>query len=105
LALHSASSDLTTFWGSSGRYRWVRVPFGISPAPELFQQRLHTIIHGIKSVEVVTDDILVYGSDNSDEQALCEHNSNLEKLFQRLREVNLKFNKDKIELCKPKVKF
>jgi hypothetical protein len=105
LALDSASSDLTTFWGPSGRYRWLRVPFGISPAPELFQQRLHSIIHGLKGVEVVADDILVYGSGNSDEQALCDHNSNLEKLLQRLREVNLKLNKDKMELCKPNVKF
>jgi hypothetical protein len=105
LALDSASTDLTTFWGPSGQYRWLRVPFRISPAPELFQQRLHSIIHGLKGVEVVADVILVYGSGNSDEQALCDHNSYLEKLLQRLREVNLKLNKDKMELCKPNVKF
>jgi hypothetical protein len=29
----------------------------------------------------------------------------ISKLLQRLREVNLKLNKDKMELCKPNVKF
>ena len=53
--LHSAklfslleSSYLTTFWGPDGRYRWLRLPFGVSSAPEEFQKRLQGTLHGLK---------------------------------------------------------
>jgi RNase H-like domain found in reverse transcriptase/Reverse transcriptase (RNA-dependent DNA polymerase)/Integrase zinc binding domain/Integrase core domain len=105
LQLDSESSDLTTFWGPSGRYRWLRLPFGVSPAPELFQQRLHSIVHGLKGVEVVADDILLFGSGDTSEEALQDHNKNLKSLLQRLREVNLKLNEEKMNLCKESVKF
>jgi len=105
LALDSKSSDLTTFWGPSGRYRWLRLPFGVSPAPELFQQRLHEIVHGLRGIEVVADDILVFGSGDNDEEAIKNHNENLEELLQRLRGRNLKLNKEKMVLCKDTVKF
>lgn len=32
--LDEESSHLTTFWTPLGRYRWLRMPFGIKPAPE-----------------------------------------------------------------------
>ena len=35
--LDTDSSFLTTFGTPWGRYRWTRMPFGISPAPEEFQ--------------------------------------------------------------------
>ncbi|UYV77603.1 K02A2.6-like, partial [Cordylochernes scorpioides] len=54
--LDSQSSDLTTFWTPFGRYKWLRMPFGISAAPEEFQRRLHEVIEG---VEVIADDILI----------------------------------------------
>ncbi|XP_062712611.1 uncharacterized protein K02A2.6-like [Aedes albopictus] len=36
ISLDEESSRLTTFWTPFGRYRWLRMPFGISPAPEIF---------------------------------------------------------------------
>ncbi|XP_054259874.1 uncharacterized protein K02A2.6-like [Macrosteles quadrilineatus] len=35
------SSKLTTFWTPYGRYRWLRLPFGIFSAPEEFQRRVN----------------------------------------------------------------
>ena len=37
--LDEESSLLTTFETPLGRYKWKRMPFGISPAPEVFQRR------------------------------------------------------------------
>ena len=34
------SSHITTFWTPYGKYKWKRMPFGISAAPEEFQRRL-----------------------------------------------------------------
>ncbi|UYV66468.1 K02A2.6-like [Cordylochernes scorpioides] len=103
--LDSQSSDLTTFWTPFGRYKWLRMPFGISAAPEEFQRRLHEVIEGLEGVEVIADDILVFGKGNTTEDAIRDHNIKLEQLLKRARERNLKFNKDKIRLCSNHVNY
>ena len=40
IKLSERSSFLTTFWGPKGCYRWLRLPFGVSFAPEEFQSLL-----------------------------------------------------------------
>uniref|UniRef100_A0ABM0MBB2 Uncharacterized protein K02A2.6-like n=1 Tax=Saccoglossus kowalevskii TaxID=10224 RepID=A0ABM0MBB2_SACKO len=45
--LDEQSSYLTTFWTPFGRYRYVRMPFGISSASEEFQRRLHDALDDI----------------------------------------------------------
>ena len=44
--LDEESSYPTTFHTPFGCYRWCRMPFGISSAPEVFQQRMHQLIEG-----------------------------------------------------------
>ena len=52
----------------------------------------------MNGVEGVADDILVYGSGDTDAEAVLDHDRNLESLLKRVREVNLKFNKTKLKL-------
>ena len=40
LELDDKSSLLTTFETPFGKYKWLRLPYKVSPAPELFQQRI-----------------------------------------------------------------
>ena len=47
IELDEESSYLTTFQTPWGRYRYKRMPFGISPAPECFQQRLDQQLEGL----------------------------------------------------------
>ncbi|UYV83335.1 K02A2.6-like [Cordylochernes scorpioides] len=103
--LDSQSSDLTTFWTPFGRYKWLRMPFGITVAPEEFQRRLHEVIKGLEGVEVIADDILVFGKGNTTKDAIRDHNIKLEQLLMRTRERNLKFNKDKIRLYSNHVNY
>jgi len=49
---------VTTFWTPFGRYYWLRMPCGISSAPEEYQRRQREIIEGFNGVEVVADDLL-----------------------------------------------
>ena len=95
--LTKSSSFLTTFWTPFGRYRWLRMPFGISSAPEEFRRRLHEITAGLAGVEVIADDILIYGAGDTDEQASADHDQNLINLLQRAKENNLKFNLKKLK--------
>ena len=80
--LDESSSYLTTFWTPFGRYRYLRMPFGIKSAPEEYQRRMHDIVKGLPGVEVIADDILVYGKGNTAEEYLQNHNHNLIKLLE-----------------------
>jgi len=37
------------------------MPFGISSAPEVWQQRMNQLIEGLQGVEVIADDFLICG--------------------------------------------
>ena len=52
------SSFLTTFATPFGRHKWNRMPFGISPANEIFQLCLHEAVEGLDGVYAIADDIL-----------------------------------------------
>lgn len=103
--LDEASSYLTTFATPFGRFRWKRMPFGISSAPEEFQRRQHEIIEGLHGVEVIADDFLVFGSGDTMAEAVADHDRNLEKFLERARKVNLKLNKAKLKLRQTTVTY
>ena len=74
------------------------MPFGISPAPEEFQRRVNDVLSGLPGVKVIADDILVFGSGETDEEAYQDHDKNLTRLMERCKEKGLKLNPDKIQL-------
>ena len=59
ISLDEASSKLTTFWTPFGRYRYLRMPFGVSLAPEEFKTTLQEKLADLEGVEVIRDDIIV----------------------------------------------
>lgn len=105
IGLDEASSKKTTFWTSFGRYRYLRMPFGISLAPKEFEHRLHEQLSGLDRVEILRDDILVAGYGDIQEEAEANHDQNLRELLDRARKVNLKLNSKKMNLKKQQVKF
>ncbi|XP_039451539.1 uncharacterized protein K02A2.6-like [Culex pipiens pallens] len=105
VVLDEQSSKLTSFWTPFGRYRWLRLPFGISPAPEIFQSKLQGIVQGLNGVECIADDVLVYGRGATMEEALRDHNANLKNLLSRLKLNHVKLNNSKLKLCETSVKF
>ena len=81
-----------------GLYRYTRLPFGIAPAPALFQRTMDTILQGIPNVLCYLDDILITGSTQK------EHLQNLEEVLKRLQYHGIRakvqkcaFNKDSVE--------
>lgn len=72
------------------------MPFGISSAPEEFQHRLDEVLEGLENVEVIADDIVIYGVGDSNEEAEASHDTAFRALLTRCRERNLKLNKKKI---------
>jgi hypothetical protein len=105
LKLDAESRALTTFETPFGRHRWVRLPFGISPSPEIFQARIHAVLRGLKGVACIADDILIYGCGDTDEEANMDHDRNLIALLDRCREVNLHLNDEKLQLRRTRTAF
>lgn len=99
MELDRRSSDLTTFMTPFGRYRWNRLPFGISSAPELFQKRMVQLFGDIPGVEVYFDDVAI-AAENFE-----EHDKTLAIVLERARKNNIKFNSIKTQYRSDKVKF
>ena len=74
------------------------MPQGISSAPEEYQRRQNEALVGLDGVEGIAGDILCYGSGETMEKALANHDQNLLNLLKRARKVNLKLNKKKLRL-------
>ena len=51
--LYENPTYFTTFNNTFGRFRWLRMPFGISSAPEIWQRKMHEAIEGLQGVEVI----------------------------------------------------
>ena len=103
--LDEESSLLTTFQTPFGRYKWLRLPFGLNVSSEIFQKRLHMALENIEGVVCIADDILVYGVGGTYEQAIKDHDHKLNKLLERCRQKGIKLNKDKIVLRKSEITF
>ena len=103
--LDEKSSELTTFSTPFGRYKWTRLPFGLSVSSEIFQKRLHQALEGLSGVACIADDILIYGAGNSDIEAVEDHDKNMRKLLERCREKSIKLNKDKLSLRVKELEF
>lgn len=61
IKLGEFNSFLTTFGTPFGSCRWLRLPFGISSAPEEFQRRQHEVYEGLDITDVIINDIIIYG--------------------------------------------
>ena len=95
--LDDERSKLTTFATSWGCFRWLRMPFGISPAPEEFQRRLHDVIEGLDGVRTVADDIVVFRVGDTEDAALRDHDTKFLNLLECCRQKHIALNKDKLK--------
>lgn len=97
--LSRRSSYLTTFNTPFGRYRYLRMPYGISSAQEIFQRKVSQILEGIEGTLNFVDDILIFAPTEE------EHDRILEKVLQKCRESNIKLNKSKCQIKKIRTKY
>ncbi|CAB4025728.1 Transposon Ty3-G Gag-Pol poly, partial [Paramuricea clavata] len=89
LELAPESRNLTKFSTHLGLRRFRRLNFGINCAAEIFQNAIREALSGLKGALNISDDILIYGTDDDD------HDANLEAALERLRERGLTLNKGK----------
>ena len=98
MQLDDESSKLTTFDTPFGRYRWKRLPFGISVASEIFQKRLNQALDRLDGLLTIHDYMVVYGVGDTEEEPMEDHNKNLEQFLQRCRQKGVKLNEKKLKV-------
>ena len=98
IKLDEQSSYYTTFNSVFGRYRYLRMPYGISSGSEVYQQAIESLMEGTPC-KVIVDDILVYGTN------MADHDANLKIVLKRLHKINLRLNVNKCKFRIPEVKY
>ena len=88
--LEDSSSKCTAFVVPWGKYRYLRLPMGISTAPDEFQARMQALLGDLPFVRVYLDDILVLT-----ESSFSNHIKDLEQVFIRLKSAGLQCNAPK----------
>lgn len=100
IELEEGSRHLTNFFAGDGLYRYRRLPFGLTNAPDIFQEVLQTVIlTGCKGQVNYLDDIMVFGKTKE------EHDENLAQVLQCLQNHNVELNKEKCVFGKQSVDF
>ena len=105
IPLDEESSWMTTMHTSYGRYRWLRLPFGITSSPKEFQMRLTTALEGLQGIIYIADTILVYGEGNDYEEAQKDHDRRFIALMERCHQKNIKLNATKLQFKLRELKF
>ena len=91
ILLSEESRHITTFVTHRGLYRYKRLMFGVTSAPEKYQQIIRDVLRGCAGVANIADDLIVHG---------CDVENMTKRLFavlDRLSEVGLTVNGDKCE--------
>ena len=99
VVLDEASSDLCVFGTPFGRYKFLRLPYGIKSAPEVFQQRFREVFRNCEGTEIYIDDLIVWGKDQQ------EHDLRLKQVMETAKINNVKFNKEKCHFGKSSIKY
>ena len=99
IPLHSDSAKLTTFITPMGQFCFKRLPFGITCAPKILQCQMTHLLKNEKGCEAIMGDIIVYG------KSAEEHDENLRKTLEIIKESGLKLNREKCEFKKDRLTY
>ena len=86
--LDEESSKLTTFNTHKGRFRYKKMPYGMSSSQDIYQKKMDQAFDKCKGAFAIADDIQVYGNDTN-------HDMHLHEAVERTRQAGLKLNYDK----------
>lgn len=97
--LDESSSELCKFSTPFGIYQFLRLPFGLSVSPEIFQKAVNDLFGDIEGVVLYFDDMLIVANTEED------HDRIFLKVIERAKQNNVHFNPNKIQFKRRSVKF
>ena len=99
IPIHDDSTDLLTFGTIYGRYKFLRMPFGIHSASEIFQREVGKIVEGLDGVSHLQDDIIIHAETKK------VHDERVMVVMERIRDSGMKLNKSKCSFGVSEVSF
>ena len=99
IELEEQSRKITTFITHKGLFRYKRLMFGISSAPELYQQTIQQVLEGCEGAYNIHVDIITHG------RTVKEHDVRLRKTFELIQEKGLTLKRDKCAFSMSRLTF
>ena len=97
--LSEVSRPITTFATHKGLFRYKRLMFEVSCAPEMYQRVIQQVLEGCDGVRNIHDDIIVHG------QTTEEHDKRLEEAMERIQNRGLTLNREKCKFHMSELEF
>ncbi|KAK6726142.1 hypothetical protein RB195_004452 [Necator americanus] len=99
LEVDDVSKQLLTINTHRGLYHFNRLPFGVKPAPGIFQQCMDALIAGLDGTAAYLDDILVTG------KTIGENNVRLDAVLKRIQDYGFRVRLDKCAFLQTKFTY
>ena len=99
MELEERSCQFVTINTPRGLYKYLRLPFGVSSAPLLFQKAMDAILQGLPRVICYLDDILITGATPE------EHLMNLTEVLDRLSKHGMRLKREKCKFLQDSVEY
>jgi RNase H-like domain found in reverse transcriptase/Reverse transcriptase (RNA-dependent DNA polymerase) len=100
IELSQFSKQLCTIVLPWGKYEYQRLPMGLCNSPDIFQEKMGTLMQDLEYVRAYIDDLLIITKGTFE-----DHITSLEEVFNRLRQAGLKVNAKKSFFMKSKLEY
>ena len=99
MGLSTKARPKSAFITPTDKYEFTRCPFGLMQVPAYFQRLINKVLVGLDFAFGYLDDILIYSPD------VPTHLVHMRQLFQRLKEADLKLNREKCNFFKSHIQY
>ena len=99
IPLDKPSIPKTAFNSPFGKYKYMKVPFGLVQAPAYFQELMTGILKDFNFAIAYLDDIIIFSKTPQ------EHLSHIRMVFQKLKSANLSMTKSKCNFFSKEIQY
>ena len=99
IALDPEAIKKTAFVTPSGKYEYLKVPFGLAQAPAYFQELMNKVLNGLGFTLAYLDDIIIFS------ETAEQHLKHIQIVLTRLKQANLKLKKSKCLFFKKELHY
>ncbi|NJO52629.1 MAG: hypothetical protein HC840_28105, partial [Leptolyngbyaceae cyanobacterium RM2_2_4] len=100
IELSPASKQLCTIVLPFGKYEYQRLPMGLANSPDIFQERISSIMYDLEYTRQYIDDLLCITKED-----FTDHLEKLDAVFERVSKAGLKVNAVKSFFAKGEVEY
>ena len=99
IALDEKSVKNTAFVAPSGKYEYLKVPFGLAEVPAYFQNLMDKVLNGLNFTLAYLDDVIIFS------ETAEQHLKHIQIVITRLKQANLKLKKTKCSFFKKELHY